>query len=125
MLAATVEASTLARLKDGTDSLTGRLEVYNSGSWGTVCDDSFDENDAKVACRMLGFTGGSVVSSSSTVDGSGNIWLDDLSCTGSESSLFSCQRGTGHNCAHREGKRKCPALFASFESFVAFVQMSV
>jgi len=33
----------------------GRLEIYYSGEWGTVCDGSFDNNEAKVACFMLGF----------------------------------------------------------------------
>jgi len=33
----------------------GRLEINYSGYWGTVCDDEFDDNDAAVACYMLGF----------------------------------------------------------------------
>ena len=32
----------------------GRLEVYYSGQWGTVCDDGFTSNAAIVFCRMMG-----------------------------------------------------------------------
>lgn len=42
------------RLVGGSEPNSGRLEVQFYGIWGTVCDDGFDDNDAKVVCRMLG-----------------------------------------------------------------------
>uniref|UniRef100_A0A3Q3ALF3 SRCR domain-containing protein n=1 Tax=Kryptolebias marmoratus TaxID=37003 RepID=A0A3Q3ALF3_KRYMA len=107
-------------LHEGTDSLTngqiklvgpgsarcsGRLEVYHNNIWGTVCDDDWDSNDADVVCRQLncGTSLGSL-HSAKFGEGTGQIWLDDVQCTGEESSLTSCQhRGLGsHNCGHGE-----------------------
>ena len=41
---------------------SGRLEVYNSEQWRTVCYDSWSLANTAVACRQLGFAGVSVLS---------------------------------------------------------------
>ena len=45
------------RLVGGANAWEGRLEVYYSSRWGTICDDYFNVNEANVACWQLGYTG--------------------------------------------------------------------
>eukprot|EP00105_Crassostrea_gigas_P012606 XP_011428655.1 PREDICTED: uncharacterized protein LOC105329171 [Crassostrea gigas] len=38
----------------GGDANSGRVEIRFLGDWGTVCDDDFGIEEARVVCRMLG-----------------------------------------------------------------------
>ena len=102
------------------------LFCYNS-TYGTICDDFWDELEAKVVCRQLGysergpellfyisrgssefccaFVGSIPVRSAGFGEGSGSILLDNLMCDGHESSLLECvssdQIGL-HDCEHNE-----------------------
>ena len=43
------------RLFGGFTSTSGLVEVCAHNQWGTVCNDHWDNNDAKVVCRMLNY----------------------------------------------------------------------
>ena len=93
------------RLVGGSNSYEGRVEVYHSSQWGTVCDDFWDLNDGNVVCRQLGYRGAAKVWPRAHFGrGTGQIWMDDLRCTGNETYLSDCSfPGWGaHNCAHYE-----------------------
>ncbi|KAF4115456.1 galectin-3-binding protein A [Onychostoma macrolepis] len=84
---------------------SGRVEVYHDGQWGTVCDDGWELAEAQVVCHQLGFPGAiSVTPGGQYGEGSGPIWLDDMNCKGSESSLSECCfKGWGvTDCSHKE-----------------------
>ncbi|KAG7484983.1 neurotrypsin isoform X1 [Solea senegalensis] len=100
------------RLVGGTGSHEGRLEVLYRGQWGTVCDDGWTDSNTKVVCGQLGYRLGETLPSEG-LDitpvprfgvGSGPILLDDVSCTGKESSLLLCNKREWlrHDCTHHE-----------------------
>ena len=102
------------RLVNGAVPHEGRLEIYNDGQWGTICDDYWTDREADVACRQLGYEQGAVENGGrflesyfGAADEGVPIWLDNLFCDGDESNLIDCPRawqreGTGlgqHNCS--------------------------
>ncbi|KAK6180370.1 hypothetical protein SNE40_012539 [Patella caerulea] len=94
------------RLAGGSDNSTGRVEIFvdGDGRWGTVCDDYWDDNDATVVCKQLGWNSGVTFKGKGYAATSGPIWLDNVNCIGNETNFNQCQhRGIGtHNCNHTE-----------------------
>ncbi|XP_046556896.1 soluble scavenger receptor cysteine-rich domain-containing protein SSC5D-like [Haliotis rubra] len=96
-------ASSTIRVEPGHGNTRGRLQVFHDGIWGTVCDDSFGNPDARVACRALGINSKYAVPWNFG-PGSGSILLDDLACHGTEESLDDCLHNVwgDHECEHSE-----------------------
>lgn len=98
------------RLVNGTSKNCGRVEIFHENVWGTVCDDRWGYVDADVVCKQLGY----VRSEQRFLrahfgQGTGPIWLDNVRCDSSHSSLAECpHRGWGvHNCKHKEDAGVC------------------
>ena len=88
------------------------MEVYINGEWGTVCGRSWDPLDSKVVCQQLGYKGVNQTYSRKHQHnfgkGTGQSWLSNLRCTGSEANLLQCPHdcllshhdGVGSGCPH-------------------------
>ena len=84
------------RLVGGSKENEGRVEVSYDGQWQQVCSDSFDQEDAEVVCRQLGYN----MALRRTL-----TWLDsserdgvDVNCFGGESDLYGCTLSKRSDC---------------------------
>ncbi|VDI52977.1 deleted in malignant brain tumors 1 protein [Mytilus galloprovincialis] len=77
------------RLAGGNDR-SGRVEVSVHGEWGTICDHYWDQYDADVFCRQLGFNTGDSYYGDNLPPGSGTQWDGKIHCSGKEESLDIC-----------------------------------
>ena len=97
--------STVRLVSPGMSLSSGRVEVLYNGTWGTICDDSWDLQDAEVVCRQLRYEGAlSAPGEEAFGQGTGQIWLDDVKCVGNETLIAQCNHsGWGvHNCGHND-----------------------
>ena len=92
------------RLVGGSWEGEGRVEIFYYGNWGTVCGDYWDIRDARVVCRQLGLSYAvSAPISAHFGVGTGQVWQDNVGCSGSESTIVNCPRsgrsmvGCNHN----------------------------
>uniref|UniRef100_A0AAQ5ZEB4 Neurotrypsin n=1 Tax=Amphiprion ocellaris TaxID=80972 RepID=A0AAQ5ZEB4_AMPOC len=95
----------LVRLVAGESRKEGRVEVFINGQWGSVCDDGWNDVNAAVVCRQLGFIGAAKARSMAYFgEGRGPIHLDNVRCLGTEMYLGQCltEGQDGHDCRHSE-----------------------
>jgi len=104
LLLLTTGSAQIVRLVDGPSPQAGRLQVYYSGTWGTVCDDLFTHAAASVVCYMLGYGRTGQFIRNRYGAGRGTIWLDNVLCRGTETSIVNCRRNAwgSHDCGHSE-----------------------
>ncbi|XP_054419669.1 T-cell differentiation antigen CD6 [Pteronotus mesoamericanus] len=92
------------RLVDGGSPCAGRVEMLEHGRWGSLCDDTWDLQDAEVVCRQLR-CGWAIQALPGLhfAPGQGAIHRDQVNCSGAEAYLWDCPGlpGDGY-CGHKE-----------------------
>ena len=78
-----------------------------------MCDQMWDVTDASVVCRQLGLglTGLQILTPASFGEGTGMIWLDNVTCKGTEKVLTNCTANFSRNnsCTHaQDAGVRCP-----------------
>ena len=63
--------------------------MFIGGQWVRVCDDGWDDSEADVVCRQLGF-GSSGTTRHLQVSGSEQVVPPNFTCSGNESMLLNC-----------------------------------
>ena len=86
------------KLVGGTTSNEGNVMVDGK----PVCDDYWDTKDAKVVCKMLGYTGGDAIIESAFGPTGVDFAMDDVQCNGNEHTISDCPHLTNSNCADGE-----------------------
>ena len=79
------------------------MEISVGGLWGSVCEDSWDLQDAQVVCRQLGFDGGLAAPKQAAFGrGTAALWMSNVQCGGHESSLSDCWKSRQLYCGESD-----------------------
>ncbi|XP_055066878.2 uncharacterized protein [Misgurnus anguillicaudatus] len=93
----------VVRLAEGQDRCVGRVELLDTGKWGTVCDDDFNDTSGNVVCAQLDC--GIMIKYGFLGAGSGPIHISKMKCNGMEDNLWECNVNKSiprDYCGHKE-----------------------
>jgi len=102
------EVEITSRVRLG-DYLCGKSKCHKGNVYvddKPVCDDGWDDTDANVVCKELGFTAGGYSTKESyfgKVDLERQSGFDEVRCSGRESSLVDCRHESHDDCGDGEG----------------------
>ena len=89
-----VQSATVLSLSGGIGDMansSGHVRIRQNGVTGRICSTYWDDNDAKVVCKQLGYLRGLAYGlSSATV---GPFLMKEVNCAGTETSIFRCSMG--------------------------------
>ncbi|MCQ2815708.1 MAG: hypothetical protein MJ252_00430 [archaeon] len=94
---------------EGKLSNKGRLEIRHNGIWGTICAVGLGDKTAEIACKQLGYKGGSFLNPKENESNAKNfcgqynglnycgakptqVLFSNLDCEGNESNIIQCNR---------------------------------
>ena len=93
--------------------MDGRLEIYYSGRWGTVCNDGWNDKYASLVCAQMGL--GSLGELADFGAGTGSIFLEKVVCSLNNTVLASCAHygvGVTVQCNHNDDVGlKCDGMY--------------
>eukprot|EP00094_Tigriopus_californicus_P014360 TCALIF_13928-PA protein Name:"Similar to lgals3bpb Galectin-3-binding protein B (Danio rerio)" AED:0.37 eAED:0.37 QI:0/0/0/0.25/1/1/4/0/226 len=100
------------RLVNGRTTHEGNIQIFHMGEWGSICDDEWDAVEAKIACKELGFPGAIGPTHSSQFGYSlKRIWMDNMYCYGTETSITDCRNhGKLNNAVSKLDQGAFPVL---------------
>ena len=81
----------------------GRVEIWYSGSWGTICNRGWSRSDGLVSCQQMGYAGMDYRGLISTISGgTGSVHAQNLYCSSSYEWITQCFSRWGSTCGHSQ-----------------------
>lgn len=93
--------------------MVGIVEVYQKYFWTTLCADGFDQRDADVICRQLGYSSARVLLPGQFGRSLKYVHTVNIKCTGNETDILDCEHEMGFCSSYNYASVLCSHQDAS------------